>query len=134
MTGTIPEPFARRKADVMLRATPYKVVIINGRVELLELFEAVLEGTRFDVVLLDSTARAYSQIKRMQPDLVVMCLDMDETEGFKVLSMLQLDDATRAIPVLTYMIEFEGQQTEADASLEPLDVGIRDAIPAAWMN
>jgi DNA-binding response OmpR family regulator len=118
----------------MLTATPYKVVIINGRVELLELFEAMLEGTRFDVVLLDSTAHAYSQIKRMQPNLVVMCLVMDDAEGFHVLSMLQLDDATRPIPVLTCMVEFEGQQTEADASLEPFDVGISDATPAAWMN
>src|SRR5580704_9275947 len=112
----------------MLTEIPYKVMIINGRVELLELFEAMLEGTRFDVVLLDSTARAYTQIKRMQPNLVVMCLEMDDTEGFRVLSMLQLDDATRAIPVLTCMVEFEGQQTEPDPSLEPFDVGIRDAI------
>ena len=82
---------------VTATATPaYKVVIVNGRVELLELFETVLDGSRFDVVLLESSEHAYSQVKRMRPHLVVLCLEMDDAAGFHVLSMLSMDDETKS--------------------------------------
>jgi DNA-binding response OmpR family regulator len=118
----------------MPTATPaYKVVIVNGRMELLELFETVLHGNRFDVVLLESNAHAYSQIKRMRPNLVVLCLEMDDTAGFRVLSMLSLDDETKAIPVLTCTTDFDGQEPEEE-SVELFELARLDAQPAAWMN
>jgi hypothetical protein len=58
---------------------------------------------------------------------------MDEAEGFQVLSMLQLDDETKAIPVLTCTSEFDGEQLE-HASIEVLDSGILEARPEAPMN
>jgi CheY-like chemotaxis protein len=118
----------------MLTATPtYKVVIVNGHMGLLELFETVLDATRCDVVFVESSAHAYSQIKRVQPNLVVLCLQMDDAEGFQVLSMLQLDDETKAIPVVTCTSEFDGQELE-HASIEVVDPGILDARPEASMN
>ena len=118
----------------MLTATPtYKVVIVNGHMGLLELFETVLDATHCDVVFVESSAHAYSQIKRVQPNLVVLCLQMDDAEGFQVLSMLQLDNETKAIPVLTCTSEFDGQELER-ASIEVLDAGILDARPEASMN
>jgi DNA-binding response OmpR family regulator len=118
----------------MMTATPgYKVVIVNGRVELLELFESVLDGSRFDVVLLESSAHAYSQVKRMRPNLVVLCLEMDDTAGFQVLSMLSMDDETKTIPVLTCTTDFDGQEPE-DESLELFDDARLYVQPAAWMN
>ena len=118
----------------MVTATPaYKVVIVNGRMELLDLFETVLHGNRFDVVLLESSAHAYSQIKRMRPNLVVLCLEMDDAAGFRVLSMLSLDDDTKAIPVLTCTTDFDGQEAEEEP-VELFDIGRLDVQPAAWMN
>ena len=118
----------------MTTGTPgYKVVIVNGRVELLELFESVLDGRRFDVVLLESSTHAYSQVKRMQPNLVVLCLEMNDTTGFQVLSMLSLDEETKAIPVLTCTSDFDGQEPE-DETLELFNDARLYAQPAAWMN
>jgi CheY-like chemotaxis protein len=58
---------------------------------------------------------------------------MDHAEGFQVLSMLQLDDETKAIPVLTCTVDDEERDIEHDALVlgeaERLDVA-----PAAWMN
>jgi DNA-binding response OmpR family regulator len=93
----------------------------------------VLHGNRFDVVLLESNAHAYSQIKRMQPNLVVLCLEMDDTAGFRVLSMLNLDDETKSIPVLTCTTDFDGHEPEEE-SVELFDVGGLEVQPAAWMN
>jgi CheY-like chemotaxis protein len=72
------------------------------------------------VVFVESMAHAYSQIKRVQPDLVILCIRIDEMDGFQVLSMLKLDEDTRNIPVLTYTTEYEGESADED-SQEPAD-------------
>src|SRR5690242_20930592 len=88
-----------------------KVVIVNGSSEILELLEAVLDAGHYDVVFVESSSHAYSQIRRVQPNLVILCMHIEDPEGFQVLSMLKLDDQTRGIPVLTYTTEFEGHDS-----------------------
>jgi CheY-like chemotaxis protein len=110
-----------------------KVVIVNGSSEILELLETVLDGGRYDVVFVESNAHAYSQIKRVQPNLVILCVRIDDLDSFQVLSMLKLDADTRDIPILTYTTEFEGQETQGDAP-EPSDVEIFAPGPALRMN
>src|SRR6266498_1461150 len=90
-----------------------KVVIVNGNPAILELLETVLDAGHYDVVFVESTRHAYSQIKRVQPNLVILCLRLDDSEGFQVLSMLKIDDETRNIPVLTYATE-DGDDEEQD--------------------
>ena len=79
-----------------------KVVIVNGSAEILDLLETVLDAGHYDVVFVESSSHAYSQIKRVQPNLVVLCAQIEDPESFQVLSMLKLDDETSQIPVLTY--------------------------------
>ena len=62
----------------------------------------MLDAGRYDIVFVESSAHAYSQIKRVQPNLVILCVRIDEMDTFQVLSMLKLDDETRNIPILTY--------------------------------
>ncbi|MEO8260505.1 MAG: response regulator [Acidobacteriota bacterium] len=88
-------------------ATAQKVVIVNGSPEILGLLETVLDGGQYDVVFAESRAHAYSQIKRVHPDLVILFVRMDDMDGLQVLSMLKLDAETRAIPVLTYTNDYE---------------------------
>ena len=89
-----------------------KLVIVNGSTEVLQLVEAALEAGRYDVVFVEANDNAYSQIRLVQPNLVILCLRIEDTEGFRVLTMLKLDEVTRDIPVLTYTTEYEGQDTE----------------------
>jgi len=63
--------------------------------------ETVADAGNFDVVVVESTARAYSRIKHVAPTLVIVCVGMDDPEAFQVLSMLALDRDTAHIPVLT---------------------------------
>jgi hypothetical protein len=53
--------------------------------------------------------------------------------GFQVLSMLKLDSDTRAIPVLTYTTEYDGEEPEEDAE-EASDQEIFSPKPAVRMN
>jgi CheY-like chemotaxis protein len=110
-----------------------KVVIVNGNAEILEMLETVLDAGHYDVVFVESSAHAYSQIKRVQPNLVILCVRIDDLDGFQVLSMLKLDDETRDIPVLTYTTEYEGPESEAEVP-EPADSAMFAPQPTLWMN
>ena len=104
-----------------------KVVIVNGSPQILELLENVLEAGRYDIVFVESSEHAYSQIKRVQPNLVILCVQIDAMDTFQVLSMLKLDDETRNIPILTYTADVEGQETdeESEDALRRRDVRAR---------
>jgi len=91
------------------------IVIVNGSAGMLETIEPVLEAGHYDIVFVESSDYAYSQIKRVQPDLVILCVRIDDIDGFQVLSMLKLDESTREIPVLTYAMETDGEDAEDDA-------------------
>jgi PleD family two-component response regulator len=113
-------------------ATAQKVVIINGSTDMLALLDTMLAAGHYDVVFVESSEHAYSQIKRVQPNLVILCVRIDDADGFQVLSMLKLDHETSGIPVLTYTTEYE-QETEEEI-LEPSETELFAAKPAVWMN
>ena len=114
--------------------TTQKVVIVNGNPEMLETLETALDAGHYDIVFVESSEHAYSQIKRVQPNLVILCVRIDDATGFQVLSMLKLDDDTRGIPVLTYTSE-GGDEDLDDALAEPSDGELFPASKAAvWMN
>jgi len=119
---------------VLPGTTTQKVVIVNGNAEILELLETVLEAGHYDVVFVESSQHAYSQIKRVQPNLVILCVRIDDADGFQVLSMLKLDADTRNIPVLTYTTEHDSQD-DSDETNEPSESEMFAAAKAAaWMN
>ena len=120
-----------RRADAPTAAQ--KVVIVNGSSQILELLETVLDAGRYDVVFVESSQHAYSQIKRVQPNLVILCVQVDDASGFQVLSMLKLDPDTSEIPILTYTTEYEVEE-EDDEPAETADTEIFAAKPAVWMN
>jgi PleD family two-component response regulator len=103
-----------RGPDVRPMAAPQKVVVVNGDAAILDLLEAALDVGHYNVVFVESNEHAYSQVKRVQPNLVILCMRIEEPEGFHVLSMLKLDPLTRDIPILTYTTEFEGQDLGAE--------------------
>ena len=102
----------------MPTTTAQKVVIVNGSAEILELLETVLDAGHYDVVFVESSQHAYSQIKRVQPNLVILCVQIDAMETFQVLSMLKLDDDTRNIPILTFTADVDGQETDDESEEE----------------
>jgi CheY-like chemotaxis protein len=107
-----------------VRRSARTIMVVNGSEDMIGLLEAVLEAGRYDVVFVESTEHAYSQVKRVQPNLIVLCTRIEDIGGFHVLSMLKLDEQTRGIPVLTYTTDYEGQ--EADEQGEDADAGSSD--------
>jgi CheY-like chemotaxis protein len=82
---------------------PPRSVALVGRYAHQHLEDAMLGVADCDVVFVESTAHADSRIKRVRPDLVIMCLSSDDMDGCQVLSMLALDSDTARIPVVTFV-------------------------------
>ena len=93
-----------------------KVVVVNGNTEVLGMLETVLDAGRYDMVFVESSDRAYTQIKKVVPNLVILCTRIEELDGFQLLTMLKLDQETKDIPILTYTTEYEGQDFDSAIS------------------
>jgi CheY-like chemotaxis protein len=98
-------------------------VMVVGRQPNQRVLETLADAGDYDIVIVEATARAYSHIKRVVPNLVVLCLEIDDPDGCHLLSMLKLDNATSWIPVMTY----------ASAGNEPGDDDDGDDV-VNWMN
>lgn len=119
----------------LVAAPVQKVVVVNGNTEVLGMLETVLDAGRYDMVFVESGDRAYSQIKKVVPNLVILCTKIEELDGFQLLTMLKLDADTRDIPVLTYTTEYEGQDfDEAISQLAEEEEEFLPARPALRMN
>ena len=114
-------------------AATQTVMIVNGSTDAIDLLEQVLDAGHYDVVFVESSAHAYSQIKRVKPHLVILCVRIDDPDGFQVLSMLKLDEETRHIPVLTCTSEYDGENEDADMP-EATDADLFVPCAAVRMN
>jgi DNA-binding response OmpR family regulator len=103
-----------------VRPSSQQVVVVSKQSQLNGLLETVLDAGHYDVVFVESTERAYSHIKLLTPHLVIVCLDVDDLDGFQVLSMLKLDEETKGIPVVTCTTT-QSDEVTRDESLDPPD-------------
>jgi CheY-like chemotaxis protein len=113
---------------------PQQVAVINGDAAVMSTLETALEPGRYEIVFIESFAYAYATIRRTLPDLIVLCTNLDQVEGFQLLTMLKLDPMTRDIPVLTYTDEGQGELPRDDVAQVSDDVPLLPARPAPRMN
>jgi PleD family two-component response regulator len=116
------------------RPAAQTVLIVNGDSDVLEVLEPVLDAGNYDVVFVESSAHAYSQIRRVQPDLVILCVRIDDADGFQVLSMLKLDAETRQIPVVTYTSQSDPDEQDQEPDEEDDGPPMFTTRPAVLMN
>jgi DNA-binding response OmpR family regulator len=109
-----------------------QVVVVSKQSQLNGLLETVLDAGQYDVVFVESTEHAYSHIKRLSPHLIIVCLDIDDIDGFQVLSMLKLDSETKGIPVVTCTVTSDDDITPDEPAERPDDVFSEP--PAICMN
>lgn len=116
------------------RPAAQTVLIVNGDSDVLEVLEPVLDAGNYDVVFVESSEHAYSQIRRVQPDLVILCVRIDDADGFQVLSMLKLDAETRQIPVVTYTSQSDPDEPQPEPDDEDDGPAMFTTRPAVLMN
>ena len=107
VSGTIPEPLLTRMADMPPpdNGQVQTAVLVNGGIRALQTVENVLGARRYEIVFVDSDGGAYRQIKRLAPDLIILCAGIDDPRALQLLTMLKLDPQTCALPVLVCVLE-----------------------------
>lgn len=85
---------------LVARSLPPRALVIGAGPESLHLLEPMLGGRRCQVEFMKRGETPYIAIRTRMPDLVVMSFSADDEEACEVLTMLQLDEATRRLPVL----------------------------------
>ena len=109
-----------------------QVAVVSKQSQLNGLLETVLDAGQYDVVFVESTEHAYGHIKRLTPHLIIVCLDIDDLDGFQVLTMLKLDHDTRQIPLVTCTVMQE-EDVAQDASMDPPE-DVFSEPPALQLN
>ncbi|MBI4485501.1 MAG: hypothetical protein HY655_05770 [Acidobacteria bacterium] len=92
-----------------------KILVIDGGTSALPMLESMLGAGCYDMLFVESW-EAYSQVKKVLPNLVVLCTRIGDMRSFHLLTMLTLDPDTRHIPMLTFIKGCEGQDVEQAGS------------------
>ena len=116
------------RTPMTVRTTSQQVVVVSKQSQLNGLLETVLDAGQYDVVFVESTEHAYSHIKRLTPHLIIVCLDIDDIDGFQVLSMLKLDEETKSIPLVTCTVSSDEEVTHDESPDPPDDVFSQPAM------
>ena len=78
------------------------LVAVSHDPQRVEFLDALLVDTDdYDVIFVESIPHAYSRIRQVTPDLIVVLLDIGDASACQLLSMLRTDRLVSRIPVLT---------------------------------
>ncbi|MEW6320824.1 MAG: hypothetical protein AB1635_07030 [Acidobacteriota bacterium] len=98
-------------------------LVVGGDTETLAAVEAALGGCAYDVEFVDYDDEPYGTVLAMRPDVVIVDFGPDEAAAFQLLGMMQTDDVTRRIPVLSYVPEAPARRVEPAAAEGPGGLG-----------
>jgi CheY-like chemotaxis protein len=82
--------------------TRKRALVVNDTQEILELFEDILDGLKFESVLMSYAPRELERIREVEPDLIVLDFLMGDREllGWQLLQKLKMDRALAMIPIV----------------------------------
>jgi DNA-binding response OmpR family regulator len=99
--------------------------IANHDAVLLRLLAQVLEDAGFRTITLPEGTTAYDEIRKRQPDLVILDTWLESREsGWMLFQTLRLDRETRQIPVLICSSDLDEFEKRATALEEHTRVGV----------
>jgi CheY-like chemotaxis protein len=119
-----------------------RVLVVNDTQEILELFDEILSGMGFEVVLMSYAPRELDRVRAVAPDLIILDFLMGDREllGWQLLQKLKMDRTLDAIPVVVCsaavhtVAEQQGYLTEQGVTvvLKPFNVDqLEDAVERA---
>ncbi len=78
-----------------------RILIVNDSQEILDVLRDLLEEEGYDVVVYSYAIRDLDEVKRINPDLIILDFIInEETAGWQMLQKLKLDRETATIPVI----------------------------------
>lgn len=78
-----------------------KILVVNDTQEILDLFRDILEDEGYDVSLYSYAFDDLVEVKRVNPDLILLDLIIDhEAHGWQLLQKLRMDRQTMTTPII----------------------------------
>jgi DNA-binding response OmpR family regulator len=100
-----------------------KILIVDDEDDILHFLELVLREKGYEVSTASGGHEALTKAQVDRPDLVLLDIMMPQMDGWEVLKLLRVDEATRAIPVAML-----SARTEAKDRVQGLQEGAIDYI------
>jgi DNA-binding response OmpR family regulator len=104
-------------------STMKKILVVDDEEDILTFLELVLGEKGYSVVTAASGPEALTRAQLEKPDLVLLDVMMPQMDGWEVLKLLRVDDATAKIPVAML-----SARTEAKDRVQGLQEGAIDYI------
>jgi signal transduction histidine kinase len=99
-----------------------KIIAVDDNVENLTAIKNSLKDI-YDVYPCPSAAKMFSLLEHIQPDLILLDVEMPETNGYEAIEKLKSDDKHREIPVI-----FLTSMSDEKSEMEGLQLGAVDYI------
>ena len=81
--------------------SPLSVVAVSSDALRTEFLDTLLvDDNNYGVIVVESIPRAYSRIREVHPDVVDLCMELDDVDAWQLLSMLRTDRALRGMLVV----------------------------------
>lgn len=93
-----------------------KIVWVEDDKFLISLIQKRVTSSGAELVLVTDGGKAFDEVKRMRPHIVVLDLLMPTVDGFEILRKLKADPDTKNVPVL--VLSNLGQKQEIDRAKE----------------
>jgi CheY-like chemotaxis protein len=85
---------------VFALSQPRTVLIVDDQLAAQKMFQRYLSRANLEVIGITDPTQGLDMIKKIQPALLILDVMMPHIDGWEVLQTLQLDPATRHIPVI----------------------------------
>jgi hypothetical protein len=79
------------------------VLVVGAGPEVLTQIGPLVGNQKLSANFIGFDEAPYRAVRRLRPDLVVLCFTPDDDDACSVLSMLQMDPATAKTPILTWV-------------------------------
>lgn len=98
-----------------------QILIIDDQNQLLSLMRRILEDENYQVHILQNGNDAYTQMKALLPDLLILDLKLGGISGKDVLKQLKEDTVTAEIPVIVYTAAvLEADEVAREIEVDPV--------------
>ena len=98
-----------------------QILIIDDQNQLLSLMRRILEDENYQVHILQNGNDAYTQMKALLPDLLILDLKLGGISGKDVLKQLKEDAVTAEIPVIVYTAAvLEADEVAREIEVDPV--------------
>jgi len=95
-------------------------LVIDDDKELAQAFKVVLEMDDFEVTTLNDSQQAISEIKRLEPQIITLDVDMPYVSGIDILQDIQADESLNGMKVI--MITASAQVNDHQSVIDRADL------------